>query len=77
MLTIRNLTVVHKKDLTALIENLSFTVSPGERIAVIGEEGNGKSTLLRAIAGDSSIHDYCEISGQILNTFSFGFLPQE
>ena len=77
MLTIRNLTVVHKKDLTTLIENLSFTVSPGERIAVIGEEGNGKSTLLRAIAGDSSIHDYCEISGQILNTFSFGFLPQE
>ena len=77
MLTVRNLTIVHNKDLTALIENLSFTVSPGERIAIIGEEGNGKSTLLRAIAGDSSIAAYCEISGQIHNTFSFGFLPQE
>jgi len=77
MLTVRNLTIVHKKDLTALCENLSFTVSPGERIAVIGEEGNGKSTLLRAVAGDSSIHAYCEISGQIHNTFSFAFLPQE
>ena len=77
MLTVRNLTIVHKKDLTALCENLSFTVSPGERIAVIGEEGNGKSTLLRAVAGDASIHAYCEITGQITNTFSFGFLPQE
>ena len=77
MLTVRNLTIVHKKDLTALLENLSFTVSPGERIAVIGEEGNGKSTLLRAVMGDPSIHAYCEISGQILNTFSCGFLPQE
>ena len=77
MLTIRNLTIVHKKDLTALIENLSFSVSPGERIAVIGEEGNGKSTLLRAIAGDDAIFAYAEISGQIVNSFSFGFLPQE
>ena len=77
MLTIRNLTIVHKKDLTALIENLSFSVSPGERIAVIGEEGNGKSTLLRAIAGDDAISAYAEISGQIVNSFSFGFLPQE
>jgi len=77
MLTVRNLTLIHKKDLTALIENLSFTVSPGERIAIIGEEGNGKSTLLRAAAGDSSILAYCEMSGQISNTFSFGFLPQE
>ena len=34
MLTIRNLTLTHKKDLSVLIENLSFTVNPGERIAV-------------------------------------------
>lgn len=77
MLTIRNLTLTHKKDLSVLIENLSFTVNPGERIAVIGEEGNGKSTLLRAVAGDASIHDYIDVSGQIVNTFSFGLLPQE
>lgn len=77
MLTIRNLTLTHKKDLSVLIENLSFTVNPGERIAVIGEEGNGKSTLLRAVAGDASIHAYIDVSGQIVNTFSFGLLPQE
>ncbi|MBR5287238.1 MAG: ABC-F family ATP-binding cassette domain-containing protein [Clostridia bacterium] len=77
MLTIQNLTLAHKKDLTVLIENLSFTVNPGERIALIGEEGNGKSTLLRAICGDEAIEAYIEISGRIVNTFSTGYLPQE
>lgn len=77
MLTIHNLTLTHRKDLSVLVENLSFTVNPGERIAVIGEEGNGKSTLLRAIAGDPDILSYIEISGRISNSFSFGYLPQE
>ena len=77
MLTITNLTLTHQKDLTTLIENLSFTVNPGERIALIGEEGNGKSTLLRAIAGDPSIESYIEISGSIVNTFQTAYLPQE
>ncbi|KAI0562078.1 ABC transporter type 1 [Gracilaria domingensis] len=34
-----------------LIENLSFSLSPGERLLVCGPSGNGKSSLLRAIAG--------------------------
>ena len=74
MLTIQNLTLAHKKDLTTLIENLSFTVNPGERVALIGEEGNGKSTLLRAICGDEAIDAYIEISGRIVNTFRTNFL---
>ena len=77
MLTIRHLTIVHKKDLVPLMEELSFTVQPGERIALIGEEGNGKSTLLRAIAGDSSIDAYAQVTGQILPGGRVGLLPQE
>lgn len=33
------------------IENLSFRVQPGERVALIGPNGAGKSTLFKAIAG--------------------------
>ena len=47
MLTIENLTITHLKDLSVLIENLSFSLRDGERMALIGEEGNG-NPLLRA-----------------------------
>ena len=77
MLTIQNLTLIHKKDLTTLVENVTFSVQPGERMALIGEEGNGKSTLLRAIMQDTSIDSYAEVSGRIVNTYRTGFLPQQ
>ncbi len=35
-----------------LFENLSFTVSDGDRIGLIGPNGAGKSTLLKVLAGD-------------------------
>ncbi len=35
----------------ALITDLSFVVSPGEALVLVGPNGTGKTTLLRAIAG--------------------------
>lgn len=75
MLEIKNLSVYHNKDLTPLISDLSFTLRPGERAALIGEEGNGKSTLLRLLAGLDAPYVSCE--GQILVTGARGYLPQE
>lgn len=34
--------------------DISFEVSPGEALGVIGESGSGKSTVMRCIAGDQS-----------------------
>ena len=36
---------------TTILDRLSFTVQPGERLAMIGRNGVGKSTTLRAIMG--------------------------
>lgn len=36
---------------TKALENISFTVNPGEFIAIVGPSGCGKSTLLSMIAG--------------------------
>lgn len=76
MLQIKNLTVTHTRDLTDLISDLTFSLREGERLALIGEEGNGKSTLLRLIAGGRYTPSYAETVGSILCTMKTGFLPQ-
>ncbi|BBO88727.1 ATP-binding cassette domain-containing protein [Desulfosarcina ovata] len=37
---------------TALLEGVSLTVAPGERICLLGRNGTGKSTLIGIIGGD-------------------------
>ena len=40
-----------------LFQNVSFTVSEGDRIGLIGPNGSGKSTLLRMLAGEMDADD--------------------
>jgi ATP-binding cassette subfamily F protein uup len=40
---------------TVLFQNISFTVSEGDRIGLIGPNGSGKSTLLRILASDEDV----------------------
>lgn len=57
-----------------LIKNLNLTLNNSDKLAIIGEEGNGKSTLLKSILG---ICEYAEISGNInLKGNRIGYLEQ-
>lgn len=40
MLQIEHLTLTHRKDLRTLVEDLSLVLNPGDKAALIGEEGN-------------------------------------
>lgn len=49
MLTVDSLCVSYKTKL--ILKNISFTIKPGEVLGVIGPNGVGKSTLVRALSG--------------------------
>ncbi len=72
MLEINNLSISINERF--LIKNLSFVLNEGDKLAIIGEEGNGKSTLLKAIVGNI---DYAKVSGNIYSKGNtIGYLEQ-
>lgn len=73
---IKNLTITHKKDLRLIVENLSFSLQPGDCAVIIGEEGNGKSTILKWIADPKKIEGYAEWTGEVVKG-RVGYLAQE
>lgn len=76
MIEVRHLTV-HKNDGTELLNDVSFTVGPRAKIAIIGEEGNGKSTLLQIIYDKNMVSDYLTVTGEVIRDHEvLGYLPQ-
>ena len=67
MLQIKNLTITHLKDLRTIIKDFSLILNEGDKAAIIGEEGNGKSTLLQLIYDEKLVEGYIEYTGEILN----------
>ena len=74
MLKINNLTIISSSG-RKLIEDFSFVLNEDDKIALIGEEGNGKSTLLKLLAGES-VEGYASFSGTIERDGRVGYLPQ-
>ena len=78
MLQIRNLTILHKKDYRELLKDFSFALNPGEKAVIFGEEGNGKSTLLKWIYDPELVEAYAEASGErLVHGERLGYLAQE
>lgn len=76
MIKINHLTITQNKDLRELVSDLSMTLQDGEKVAIIGEEGNGKSTLLKILMGED-LSDFT-IKGDIQSDYqSLAYIPQK
>ena len=64
------------KDDRLLIENFSYSLKPTDKTVIIGEEGNGKSTLLKFMYDDTLISSYASFTGNINRKGKYGYLPQ-
>jgi len=68
-----------------IINDVSFTVNPGEKVAVVGASGSGKSTLVKLLFRFYDCNEGCvEIAGKDIRDFSFsslrsaiGIVPQD
>ena len=77
MLEFNNVSIHLKDSGRPLIENFNFVLQPNDKIAIIGEEGNGKSTLLKAVVDKSSVLKYANIDGVISTKgLNIGYLEQ-
>ena len=61
VLAVNELTVSHGPH--AVVENVSFTLSSGSILAVVGPNGGGKTSLLRAILGLEGSRGHVRVAG--------------
>ena len=78
MLQIKSLTITHKKDLRTIVRDFNLVLNSGDKAVLIGEEGNGKSTLLKWIFDPALVENYVEADGIRTSQGELvGYLPQE
>ncbi len=73
IITLRDVAIGYDAS-TPLLTNLNLTLMSGERVAVLGPNGQGKSTLMKTVIGELP-----PLSGiiRIANTVKIGYLAQE
>lgn len=77
MLEAKDLTITLTKNGRNLVEHFDFTLRAGDKTAIIGEEGNGKTTLLKYLYDPALVAGYCEASGRVSRKGRLAYLPQQ
>ena len=78
MLQIKDLTITHRKDLRIILDKFNMVLNDGDKAVIIGEEGNGKSTLMKWIYNPLMAEEYTECDGELITSGEvLGYLPQE
>lgn len=51
LITFENVSFIYPRTEHTVLENVSFTINPGEVVALVGENGSGKTTLVKILTG--------------------------
>ena len=77
MMKLTNISLMEEKTGRYLVENLSLTINDTTKLAIIGEEGNGKSSLLQVIRNKQELIPYLHVSGDVQSSYqTIGYLNQ-
>ena len=64
-------------DGNVLLEDINFQVNDNEKIGLVGRNGTGKTTLLKAIIGEVDLEDgYDKVKVEKTNDFTIGYIKQ-
>ena len=78
MLQIKSLRITHRKDLRTILNGFDLVLNRGDKAVLVGEEGNGKSTLLKWIYDPRLVEDYADAEGiRTTQGELLSYLPQE
>nr|3GD7_A Chain A, Fusion complex of Cystic fibrosis transmembrane conductance regulator, residues 1193-1427 and Maltose/maltodextrin import ATP-binding protein malK, residues 219-371 [synthetic construct]3GD7_B Chain B, Fusion complex of Cystic fibrosis transmembrane conductance regulator, residues 1193-1427 and Maltose/maltodextrin import ATP-binding protein malK, residues 219-371 [synthetic construct]3GD7_C Chain C, Fusion complex of Cystic fibrosis transmembrane conductance regulator, residues 1193- len=83
-MTVKDLTAKYTEGGNAILENISFSISPGQRVGLLGRTGSGKSTLLSAFLRLLNTEGEIQIDGVSWDSITleqwrkaFGVIPQK
>uniref|UniRef100_A0A4X1W3R4 Cystic fibrosis transmembrane conductance regulator n=1 Tax=Sus scrofa TaxID=9823 RepID=A0A4X1W3R4_PIG len=83
-MTVKDLTAKYVDGGNAVLENISFSISPGQRVGLLGRTGSGKSTLLLAFLRLLNTEGEIQVDGVSWDSITlqqwrkaFGVIPQK
>ena len=76
MIEIKNLNIKLRNSDRYLIKDFNFILNNKDKAAIIGEEGNGKTTFIKTLIFSEDILNYVEIEGIINVPKNIGYLEQ-
>ena len=74
-LTCKNISIAYEKE--NVVDNLSITVEKGDYVSIIGENGTGKSSLLKGILGLVSVKNGQVLFDEGCSRKNIGYLSQQ
>jgi ABC transporter, ATP-binding protein len=76
MVEVKNLNIKLRNSDRYLLKNFNLILNNKDKAAIIGEEGNGKTTFIKSLISNKDILDYVDVEGIINVPKNIGYLEQ-